>query len=203
MPPAKGDLHAIKAILGLFVIEPGTPDNVKARLRREYPHAAWSRGIVYTSVASLLRKREIERVHEGFKPSQHFYRATDLGVREFKRWMVESSHAPAPLRDSFLLWIAHSTERDLPLLLSIARMQEEGALVEEAEAQRRLNAARRLGDLGPADGSDWNGRVHYTVLSHAVKAWNCRAQLAKSIRLNLTQGTDMHEAIPVEEADDV
>ncbi len=201
MPPAKGDLHAIKVVLGLFVIEPGTPENVKARMRREFPHAVWSRGIVNTSVASLLRKREIERVCEGRKPSQHFYRVTDLGAREFKRWMVESARAPAPLRDSFLLWITHSTERDLPLLLSIARAQEEAALAEEAEAQKRLNAERGRGRLGPADGSDWNGRIRYTVLSHAVEAWSYRARLAKSIRLNLTQGTDIHEAIPLDDVD--
>lgn len=201
MPPAKGDLHAIKAILGLFVIEPSTPANVKARLRREFPHAAWSRGIVNTSVVSLERKREIELLQEGSKPSENFYRATDLGVREFKRWMVESARAPAPLRDSLLFWIAHSSPRDLPLLLSVARAREEVALAEEAEAQRRLNAERARGRLGSADGSDWAGRIRYMVLSHAVEAWSCEVQLAKSVRLNLTQGTDMHEALPLDDMD--
>jgi DNA-binding PadR family transcriptional regulator len=193
MPPAKGDLTATKAILGLFVSEPSTAMNIKARLRREYPHAGWSPSIVNTTIPSLVDQKFIVLVRAGSKPSEHFYEATDSGVAEFKRWMAESPRAPEPLRDPFLVWIRHSTEDELPKLITLAREQEEEASVELEKARERLNRERERGNL---DSADWNGRVRYMVLSRMALAWNSRVELAKDLRLNLRQGYDKHMRMP-------
>lgn len=181
------------AILGLFIEEPSTTENIKLRLRRRYPHAAWSASIVNTTVPALVNQRLIVRVREGKKASEHFHEATDRGIAEFAQWMAESQRAPVPLRDPFLVWLENSTEADLPALLSTARRQEEIAVAEHEMAQRRLNRKRDLGNLGPADGSNWNGRVQYAILSHMAAWWDTQAQLAKNLRLNLTQGRDRHK----------
>jgi DNA-binding PadR family transcriptional regulator len=193
MPPPQGELTATKAILGLFIAEPSTTQNIKIRLRREFPTAGWSRSIVNKTVPALVRQGLIVMVSEGSKPSEHFYEATVKGVDEFERWLAETPAAPAPLRDSFLIWLANSTEEALPRMLSIARKQEEAADVELQRARQRLNHERDLGSLDPAD---WNGRVQYTVLSLMALTWNFRVECAKSVRLNLTQGHNRHMRLP-------
>jgi DNA-binding PadR family transcriptional regulator len=196
MPTPRGDLPATKAILGLFVAEPSTAKNVKARLRREHPKAAWSRSIVNTTVRALVEQDLIVLVHKGRKPDMHFYEATDKGITEFRRWLAEEARAPVPLRDAFIVWMDHSTEDELPELLTVAREQEETALGELDKAQERMNVERERGRLGPADGSDWNGRMRYAVLSRRVKLCNAQAELAKDFRLNLMQGYHMHRQMP-------
>lgn len=196
MPPPKGELPAIKAILGLFVAEPSTGKNIKARLRREHPNASWSPSIVNQTIPVLVERKLIVCVRKGAKADQHFYRATRAGVEDFKSWMAVTPRAPLPLRDSFVVWMDHSTEEELPELLTAAREQEETALAELDHAQMRLNAERERGHFGPADGSDWNGRVRYAILSRRVMVLNCRAELAKDLRLNLTQGHDLHKRMP-------
>ncbi len=196
MPPAKGELTATKAILGLFVTEPSTTKNIRARLRREFPHAVWSASIVSTTIPALVGQGLIVLVREGSKPSEHFYEATEKGIAEFRRWMAESPRAPSPLRDSFVVWIANSKEDELPELLTAVREKEEEAYAELDAAQRRLRIERDLGSLGRANGSDWNGRMRYAVLSHMAAAWNARVELAKNMRLNLTQGHHRHKRLP-------
>jgi DNA-binding PadR family transcriptional regulator len=193
MPPPRGELTAAKAILGLFVAEPSTTKNIKTRLRREFPTARWSPSIVNNTVPALVRQGLIVMVLEGSKPSEHFYEATEKGVDEFARWLVETPAAPAPLRDAFLFWLANSTEEDLPRMLSFARKQEGAAEIELQKARQRLNHER---DLGTLDAADWNGRAQYTVLALTALTWNFRVEFAKIVRLSLTQGHNMHTRLP-------
>lgn len=193
MPPPKGELTAAKAILGLFIAEPSTTENIKARLRREFPTAGWGPSLVNTTVPALVEQGLIVMVREGSKPSEHFYEASEKGIEEFARWLAGVMGAPPLLRDSFVIWLANSTEEDLPRMLTIARRQEEAADIELQKAQRRLNNERDLGRLDPAD---WNGRARYTVLSLMALAWNFRVEFARSVRLNLTQGHNMHTRLP-------
>lgn len=193
MPPPKGELTATKAILGLFVAEPSTCQNIKTRLRSEYPTAKWSPSIVNITIPALVKQGLIVMLSEGSKPSEHFYKATEKGIDEFARWLTETLPGPAPLRDSFLVWLANSTEESLPRMLTIARKQEIAAEAELLKAQQRLNNERSLGGLDPAE---WSGRARYTVLSLMVLTWNFRVEFAKSMRLNLTQGHNRHMRLP-------
>jgi DNA-binding PadR family transcriptional regulator len=192
MPPPKGDLTATKAILGMFLDGPSTTKNIKARLRREHPHGAWSTSIVNTTIPALVKQKLIMCVFEGSKPAEHCYEITKKGIDEFRAWMAEASRAPPPLRDPFLVWIGNSTEDELPLLIATARQHEETAQVAFDKAQERLNIERERGNLGPADGSDYNGLIRNAILSQRVEDWNSRVELAKHLRLNLTQGHDKH-----------
>jgi DNA-binding PadR family transcriptional regulator len=199
MPPAKGDLSALMAILSLLVGGPESRSGIRSRLRREFPSGNWSRSIVDSSLPSLLEKGSVVLVGSGEEPSEEIYEASARGVDEFREWMRGSARAPLPLRDSFLLWIEHSTEAELPSLIQAAREMEEAAKAEFDEARRRLNSERVLGNLGPPDGSDWTGRMRYAVLSETVVIWHQRAARLKSLRLRLSQGYSKHAEIPVDD----
>jgi DNA-binding PadR family transcriptional regulator len=199
MPPPKGQLSASMAILSLFVSEPSTAKNITSRLRREFPNDAWSPSIVNTTIPNLVEQGVIVRVREGRKPSEHFYEATDEGISECRRELAKSSRAVPQLRDPFLVWFAHSTEDELDRLLTVAREREETAIKQIETARLRLNIERDIGNLGPADGSDWSGWARYTVLNYRIKALNYEARLAKSLRLSLTQGHDLHELEDLDE----
>lgn len=193
MPPPKGELTATKAILGLFVAEPSTCQNIKTRLRLQFPTARWSPSIVNTTIPALVRQELIVMLSEGSKPSEHLYKATEKGIDEFARWLADTAPGPAPLRDSFLVWLANSTEESLSRMLTLARKQEVAAEAELLKAQQRLNNERSLGGLDPAE---WSGRAQYTILSLTALTWNFRVEFAKSLRLNLTQGQNRHARLP-------
>ncbi len=196
MPPAKGSLAANKAILSLFLAGPETHSNIKARLRREYGDARWSRSIVNSSIPALAEQGHVRLLREGEKRADDLYEITKQGVGEFRRYMRESPRAPAPLREPLQLWIEHSTPDELPVLLSVIRETELAASSELEAAQLRLHNDRALGKLGPKDGSDWNGRMRYAVLSDRVLYWQQRVERCMGLRQMLTGGRNMHSRRP-------
>jgi hypothetical protein len=199
MPPAKGDLSALMAILSLLVGGPDSRSGIRGRLRREFPYGNWSRSIVDTSLPSLLAQELIVLVQSGEERSEDLYEASGRGVEEFRRWMRESGRAPLPLRDSFQVWIEHSTEAEQPALIQAAREMEEAAKVEVEAALRRLNSERVLGNLGPPDGSDWTGRMRHAVLMEMVLIWQQRAARFKNLRARISQGYSKHAETPVDD----
>jgi DNA-binding PadR family transcriptional regulator len=196
MPPAKGNLAAIKAILGLFLDGPETQGNIRARMRREYTDAHWSRSIVDAGIPALVAQGLIALIASGERPKENVYEITAEGIAEFKRWIRESPRAPMPMREPLQLWIEHSTPDELPVLLAVIKETEEAAFAEVRAAQRRINSDRTMGKLGPPDSSEWNGRLRYAILSDKVLYWQQRAARCKNLRKILQGGHNMHEREP-------
>ncbi len=192
MPPAKGNLAAIKAILSLFLDGPETQANIRARLRKEYAHANWSRSIVDAAIPALLGQGLITLIASGERPADSIYQITDNGVEAFKRYIRDTPRAPVPMRDPLQLWIEHSTRDELPVLLAVIKETERAATDEVDAAQKRINSERVLGRLGPSDGSDWNGRVRYALLSDRVRYWQARVARCIHLRKDLIEGRNMH-----------
>ncbi len=193
MAPAKGDLTASMAILGLLIQQPDTPSHVRTRLAREFPHGRWSRSIAYNDVRSLVRQGLIRQIRAGEKHSEDIYEVTSEGRAALKEWVSDAAKAPRPVRDAMLLWLEHSDESELPELLQVVREVEEIARAEFEAAQTRLNTERTLGNLGPADGSDWHGRMRDAVLSELVLMCGERARRLMRLRQKLlNQGRELH-----------
>jgi DNA-binding PadR family transcriptional regulator len=195
MAPAKGDLTASMAILGLLSEQSDTPSHVRARLAREFPHGRWSRSIAYNDVKNLARQGLIRRIQAGERHSEDVYEVTPEGRGALKEWVRDAAKAPPPLRDAMLLWLERSDESELPEILRVIREVEETARAEFEAAQTRLNTERALGNLGPADGSDWHGRMRDAVLSELVLICGERARRLKRLRQKLlNQSRELHPA---------
>jgi DNA-binding PadR family transcriptional regulator len=198
-PPPKGNLAAIKAILSLFLDGPDTHAGIKDRLRREFPHASWSRSIVNSSLPALVTQGLIVLIASGEQRGEDLYEITEAGIADFRRWMREAPRSTGPLREPLQVWIEHSTPDELPHVLAVVRETEREATKKVAEAQKHLNSERTLGRLGPADGSDYPGRVRYAMLTDTVKYWEARVNRCKVLRMNLRGGRDMHTRRPVDD----
>jgi DNA-binding PadR family transcriptional regulator len=196
MAPAKGDLTASMAILGLLIQQPDTPSRIRTRLACEFPHGRWSRSIAYNDVPSLARQGLIRRIREGEKRSEDIYEVTPDGRAALREWVGDAAKAPPPVRDAMLLWLEHSDESELPEILQVVHEVEEAARAEFEAAQTRLNTERALGNLGPADGSDWHGRMRDAVLSELVLMCGERARRLKRLRQKLlNHGREMHTQV--------
>ncbi len=126
-------------------------------------------------------------VEAGAKPSLDRYEATAQGVEQFRGWLRSSSLAPPMLRDALAAKLAFSEREDLPGLLDAIREEERICMSEFEAAQMRLSAARRLGQLGPANGSDWEGRVRSAVMTDEAMMWGQRAKRLQCLRQELEE----------------
>jgi DNA-binding MarR family transcriptional regulator len=196
MATPKGDLTASMAILSLLVRQAGTPSHLRMRMNREFPHGRWSRSIVHGDVPNLLRRGLIRRVGEGGRRSEDVYEATPEGVAALRGWLREAARAPRPLRDAMQLWLEHSDESELPDVIAVLRELELDARADFEAAQIRLNTERALGRLGPADGSDWHGRVRDAVLGDLVATCGHRVMQLKRLRRKIeNEGRDLHREV--------
>jgi DNA-binding PadR family transcriptional regulator len=193
MAPAKGDLTASMAVLGLLIQRPDTASHVRVRLAREFWHGRWSRSIAYNDMRDLAEHDLIRRIRKGERRSEDIYEATPKGRAALKEWLRDSAKAPPAVRDAMLLWLEHSEESELPEILEVIRELEEIARVEFEAAQTRLNTERTLGRLGPPDGSDWHGRMRDAVLSDLVlmSGERCRRLMRLREKL-LNQRRELH-----------
>jgi DNA-binding PadR family transcriptional regulator len=198
MPPVKGNLAATQAILSLFLDGPDTLRSVRRRLRQEYADARWSRTIVDSSIPALVAQGLLGLIETGAKPGDSLFEITEQGVSEFKKWMRESPRAPAPIREPLQLWIEHSTPDELPALLAVIRESETAVGHEIEVAKRRFDAEWRRGRFGPADSSDWNGRIRYAIFGDKVLYWNHRLERLKHLRKILKGDRDKHRRTPAE-----
>lgn len=189
-PPRSGELSASMAILGLVIQEADTAAGVGVRLVERFPRARWSRSVAHNDLPSLARQGLVRLVQRGAKPSLDRYEATDDGVEQFQRWLRASSAGPPMLRDSLSAKLAFSEERDLPGLLDAIREEEQICVAEFEAAQMRLGAARRLGQLGPANGSDWSGRVRSAIMTDEAMMWGQRAKRLQCLRQELEEPDD-------------
>jgi hypothetical protein len=188
MPPSRsGDLSASMAILGLVIQEADTAAGVGARLVDRFPRARWSRSVAHNDLPSLARQGLVRLVERGPKPSLDRYKATPEGVEQFREWLRASSMGPPMLRDVLSAKLAFSAEEDLPGLLQAIREEERICVAEFEDAQMRLGAARRLGQLGPANGSDWAGRVQSAVMTDEAMMWGQRAKRLQCLRQELEE----------------
>jgi hypothetical protein len=191
MPPSRsGDLSASMAILGLVIQAPDTAAGVGARLVERLPRARWSRSVAHNDLPSLARQGLVRMVEAGSKPSLDRYEATQQGVDQFRDWLRASSLAPPMLRDALAAKLAFSEETDLPGLLEAIRDEERICAAEFEAAHMRLGAARRLGRLGPADGSDWEGRVRSALMTDEAMMWGQRAKRLQCLRQELEASDD-------------
>jgi hypothetical protein len=175
------------AILGLVIQEPDTAAGVGARLVDRFPRARWSRSVAHNDLPSLARQGLVRMVQRGAKPSLDRYEATQDGVEQFQGWLRASSMGPPMLRDALSAKLAFSEEHDLPGLLQAIREEERICVAEFEAAQMRLGAARRLGALGPADGSDWAGRVQSAIMTDEAMMWGQRAKRLQCLRQELEE----------------
>jgi len=195
MPPGKGNLAATQAILSFFLDGPDTHGNVRDRLRREYADARWSRSITDSAIPSLAAQGYIVLITAGKKRGDDLYEITELGVEEFKRWIRESSRAPAPLREPLLLWIERSTPDELPALLAILSESERAARREVKRAKERFDEERDSGAFGPPDSSDWNGRVGYAIYADRVIYWRQQVARFGTMRKLLKGDRNLHQRL--------
>jgi hypothetical protein len=173
------------AILGLVIQEADTAAGVGARLVERFPRARWSRSVAHNDLPSLARQGLVRVVQRGARPSLDRYEATPAGVEQFRGWLRASSMAPPMLRDALSAKLAFSQREDLPRLLEAIREEERICIAEFEAAQMRLGAARRLGQLGPANGSDWAGRVQNAVMTDEAMMWGQRAKRLQCLRQEL------------------
>jgi DNA-binding PadR family transcriptional regulator len=193
MAPAKGDLTASMAILGLLIQQPDTPSHVRGRLARDFPHGRWSPSIAYNDMRDLARQDLIRRIRMGEKRSEDVFEATPEGRAALKEWLRDASRAPPAVRDAMLLWLEHSDESEKPEILEVIRELEKIARAEFEAAQTRLNTERMLGNLGPPDGSDWHGRMRNALLTELVLMSG--QQCMRLVRLRqkvLNKGRELH-----------
>lgn len=175
------------AILGLVIQEADTAAGVGARLVERFPRARWSRSVAHNDLPSLARQGLVRVVQRGAKPSLDRYEATGNGVEQFRGWLHASALAPPMLRDALAAKLAFSAREDLPELLQAIRAEERVCIAEFEAAQMRLGAARRLGQLGPANGSDWDGRVRSALMTDEALMWGQRAKRLQCLRLELEE----------------
>jgi hypothetical protein len=199
MPPSRsGDLSASMAILGLVIQEADTAAGVGARLVDRFPRARWSRSVAHNDLPSLARQGLVRMVQPGAKPSLDRYEATQEGIEQFQGWLRASSMGPPMLRDALSAKLAFSEERDLPGLLEAIREEERICVAEFEAAQMRLGAARRLGQFGPANGSDWAGRVQSAIMTDEAMMWGQRAKRLQCLRQELEDPYEDELEIPGE-----
>jgi len=178
------------AILGLVIEQSDTAAGVGARLVDRFPRARWSRSVAHNDLPSLAKQGLVVMIEPGAKPSLDHYEATPEGVAQFRDWLRATSLAPPMLRDALAAKLAFSEERDLPELLRAIREEEHICVSEFEAAQMRLNAARRLGRLGPADGSDYHGRVQSAIMTDEAMMWGQRAKRLQCLRQELEEPED-------------
>ncbi len=199
MAPAKGDLTASMVILGLLIRQPDTTSRVRARLAREFPHGRWSRSVGYGDMRSLANQGLIRKVQAGERCSEDLYEATSEGRVAFKAWLSDAAKAPPSVRDAMLLWLEHSDPSEAPEILQVVREVEDAARLDFEAAQIRLNSERALGNLGPADGADWHGRMREAVLSELVRQCGENTLRMKRLRQKiLNDRRGLHPQAPVD-----
>jgi DNA-binding PadR family transcriptional regulator len=181
------------AILGLVIQQGDTAAGVGARLVDRFPRARWSRSVAHNDLPSLAKQGLVRMVQPGSKPSLDRYEATPQGVDQFQEWLRATSMAPPMLRDALSAKLAFSEEHDLPDLLQAIREEERICVAEFEAAQMRLNAARRLGQLGPANGTDWRGRVQSAIMTDEAMMWGQRAKRLQCLRQELEEPDDGDE----------
>jgi DNA-binding PadR family transcriptional regulator len=184
------------AILGLVIQEADTAAGVGARLVDRFPRARWSRSVAHNDLPSLARQGLVRLVEQGAKPSLDRYEATPEGVEQFRDWLRASSMGPPMLRDALSAKLVFSDEDDLPGLLRAIREEERICVAEFEAAQTRLNAARRLGLLGPANGAEWAGRVQSAVMTDEAMMWGQRAKRLQCLRQELEEPEDDELEVP-------
>jgi hypothetical protein len=181
------------AILGLVIQQADTAAGVGARLVDRFPRARWSRSVAHNDLPSLAKQGLVRMVERGARPSLDRYEATPDGVDQFGAWLRASSLAPPILRDALSAKLVFAEREDLPELLAAIREEERVCIAEFEAAQMRLNAARRLGQLGPANGTEWAGRVQSAVMTDEAMMWGQRAKRLQCLRQELEEPDDDDE----------
>jgi DNA-binding PadR family transcriptional regulator len=197
--PPKGTLAAIKVILSFLLDGPETHENIKKRLRREYPHANWSRSVVNVSLPALVAQGLIVLIGSGARRGDDLYEITEEGIADCRRSAPEASRSVGPLREPLEIWIENSKPEELPRIIATIKALEREASDKQSDAQMRLNSERQLGRCGPSNGSAYQGRAHYAVLLDNVMYWRQRAERYKQLRASLRGSHDLHQRRPADD----
>jgi DNA-binding PadR family transcriptional regulator len=194
MAPGNGNLTAGMALLALLDRQPDSAARIRVRLDRAHPHGRWSRSTPYTLFLELAEDGKIRRIRSGEKPSDDLYETTPLGIAALEEYLRKTV-APPPLREPMQAWMQHSDEAELTEIIQVIRELEETCRVEFEEAQKNLKEERMLGNLGPADGSEWRGLMRHAVLADMVTLCGQRAVRFKKLRGRL-ENREMHDEGP-------
>lgn len=185
MTAQKGNLTASMAILGLLIQQPDTTTSIKKRLDREYPHGRWARSIAHNNIKNLANHGLICRIQRGRIASEDLYEATPEGIAAFRALLSKAAKEPPAVRDALQLWVANADESELPEILKVVKELEEIARAEYSAAMSLQSIERNLGNFGPLDGSDWNGRKHEALLDERVMRCGQQALRLKKLREKL------------------
>lgn len=118
------------AILGLLLERPMHPYEIATTLRERHKDSSFkiTTGSLYDTIAALARNEWIAEQHTsraGNRPERTVYAHTELGQREFVRWLDELIRAPTPEYPKFIAAVSY--------LGALGRDRARAALAERAE----------------------------------------------------------------------
>jgi DNA-binding PadR family transcriptional regulator len=135
-------MSAKHAVLGLVIERPGYGYDLARRLRERFGSSGFAPTGVYSALDQLRAEGLVRSAGslaggraERAAP-RTVYEATEEGREQFDRWMLSTSSL-AHVRDELNMKLALSRPRDLPVLIELARSQEE-------QCMRRIEALKAL-----------------------------------------------------------
>jgi hypothetical protein len=169
------------AVLGLLQERPDSASRVQVRLEQAYPQGRWAPSTNYAIFLELTERGAVKKIRAGSTPPDDLYATTLSGTNEFDEYLRVSVEAPPRIRDPMYAWIKHSTEAELPEMIQATLKMQARWRAEYERVQELLKTEQRLGNLGSSDGSDWQGRVRYTILKDMLK--RCAQQVERYMSL--------------------
>src|SRR5437899_7256473 len=164
------------AVLGLLQEQPMHPYEMASILRERHKDGSFkvNTGSLYDTVEALVRHGWIEPVQTaraGRRPERTVYGHTELGRREFVRWIDELIRVPVPEYPRFIAAVSY--------LGALGPQRAAEALGERAgHLRRRIDEAKAT--LADVVGPDRVPRLFMIEVEYAVHAWE--AELAWTLR---------------------
>lgn len=138
-------MSAKHAVLGLVIERPGYGYDLARRLRERFGSSGFAPTGVYSALDQLSAEGLVRSAGSlaGTRAERAaprtVYEVTEEGREQFDRWMLSTSSL-AHVRDELNMKLALSRPCDLPVLIELARSQEEQCLT-RIEALKRLDGA--------------------------------------------------------------
>jgi DNA-binding PadR family transcriptional regulator len=128
-------------VLGLMIDRPSYGYGLQQQIADRLGFLGLAESAVYKTIERLeedgwveeVGEKQVGRTRRG--APRVLYRATPVGVEQFRRWMAEPSDR-AVLRDELQTKLALSNPADLPQLLALAEEQAQECLAELAQLSR-------------------------------------------------------------------
>jgi DNA-binding PadR family transcriptional regulator len=129
------------AVLGLMIDRPSYGYGLQQQIADRLGFLGLAESAVYKTIERLeedgwveeVGEKQVGRTRRG--APRVLYRATPVGIEQFRRWMAEPSDR-AVLRDELQTKLALSDPADLPQLLALAEEQAQECLAELTQLSR-------------------------------------------------------------------